>query len=106
MMDWWVSVGKMAPRVSDSKRVRAKDAVFGCMCVHMCPCLVVCMPYFVTNEHMWVWEQESVTDISLFCVFSIIRAPGFYVTQNVRCCVKQILSKKVCSVSILTKISN
>lgn len=102
MVDWWVSAGKMALRVSDSKRIRAKDARFGCMCVHVCPCLIVCMPYFVTNEHMWVWEQKSVTDISLFvCSVLLELQASFYVTQNVRYCVKQILGNKAFALSCM-----
>lgn len=90
--------------VSDSNRVRAEDSVghlmYVCVCAFMCTlCLGTCfggLCVLFCNQCMWVWEQKSLTDTSVFvCSVLLVLQAGFYITQTVRCCVRQIISNKV-----------
>lgn len=83
--------------VSDSNRVRAEDSVghlmYVCVCAFMC---TLCLCVWFCNQCMWVREQKSLTDTSVFvCSVLLVLQAGFYITQTVRCCVRQIISNKV-----------
>lgn len=60
---------------------------------------------FISGEHMWVLEQKSLSDISVFvCSVLLALQGGLYVTQTVTRGVKQILSNKV-FVFVLSSLS-